>query len=182
MGKYSASLIFIYRSHALLAKVRTFSPKVIVNKLEFWCNKKIQSAALNPIAALNCAATVDIENDYFFHQLSQNMTIYFTYVLYMFSIKIFWIWYSNPCHGSSIVLFNFRFFVKKIEYCYEETKKSFSFKICQLNIIYWFFWLVQKVKTIFKPIRSKYQANWSRDMTSHVSCTIIIHFPTLGTH
>ena len=132
MGKYSASLIFIYRSHALLAKVRTFSPKVIVNKLEFWCNKKIQSAALNPIAALNCAATVDIENDYFFHQLSQNMTIYFTYVLYMFSIKIFWVWCSNPCHGSSIVLFNFRFFVKKIEYCYEETKNHSHSKYVSL--------------------------------------------------
>ena len=36
----------------LLAKVSTFSPKFTVNKLEL-CNKKILSAVLNLIAALN---------------------------------------------------------------------------------------------------------------------------------
>ena len=45
-----------YRSRALKSrgsKVTTFSSKVTVNKLEFWCNKKISIAALNPSAALN---------------------------------------------------------------------------------------------------------------------------------
>ena len=34
----------------VLAKVSTFSTKVILNKLKFWCDKKFSSAALNPIA------------------------------------------------------------------------------------------------------------------------------------
>ena len=34
-----------YRNQALKARVSSFSPKVTVNKLEFWCNKKIPSAA-----------------------------------------------------------------------------------------------------------------------------------------
>ena len=47
-SKYQQLIAFYH-----LAKVSTFSPKVTVNKLKFWCNKKFSSAALNPIAAFN---------------------------------------------------------------------------------------------------------------------------------
>ena len=44
-----------FRARGLLAKVRTFSPKVTVNKLTLLCTKNFQSAAPNSIMALNLA-------------------------------------------------------------------------------------------------------------------------------
>ena len=44
--------VAVHLKPRLLAKLRAFSKKVLLNKLKFSCNKKASSVALNPSAAL----------------------------------------------------------------------------------------------------------------------------------